>query len=195
VVVGVKRTPEALREGDGSDLRVAKCDRHPRAPVPECGPEPLEEDAEQGTRHLGRLVQEGPQPLGHGQHPLPHGEVRDDLVGHSSGHLRHAPCVAGGTDPPTLAGEGREPVMPTVRAPHPREAVGEDAAPQVAAEVALHPFGYAPAHGVGVLRFGEAGLEVGLDHRVVGPLGRAAGAIDPAVTWGEPTGWGARDRR
>ena len=31
--------------------------------------------------------------------------------------------------------------MPAVRAAQPREAVGQDAAPQVAAEVALHPGG------------------------------------------------------
>jgi hypothetical protein len=68
--------------------------------------------------------------------------------------------------------------VPTVRASQPREAVGEDAAPQVAAEVALHPRRDAPAHGVCVLRLGEEGLEVMLHHRVQGRLGGTAGAMD-----------------
>ena len=72
--------------------------------------------------------------------------------------------------------------MPAVRAANPCEAVGKDAAPQVAAEVALHPRRDAPAHGVGFLRLGEEGLQVMLDHGVEGRLGGAAGAIDPAVT-------------
>jgi hypothetical protein len=38
------------------------------------------------------------------------------------------------------------PVVPKVRALHLREAVGQNAAPQVAAEVALHPRRDAPAH-------------------------------------------------
>jgi len=70
------------------------------------------------------------------------------------------------------------PVVPTVRATHPREAVGEDAAAQVAADVALLPRRHAPAHGVGVLRLGEKGLEVMLHHRVEGRLGGTAGGID-----------------
>ena len=75
------RAPETLREGDGSELRVAKCERRTWARVSERSPERPDEDAEHGTRHLGRLVQEGPKSLGHGQHPLPGGEVRDHLVG------------------------------------------------------------------------------------------------------------------
>jgi hypothetical protein len=55
--------------------------------------------------------------------------------------------------------------MPAVGPAHPREAVGEDAAAPVAADVALHPCGDPPAHGVGALRLGEEGLQVVLDHR------------------------------
>jgi hypothetical protein len=68
--------------------------------------------------------------------------------------------------------------MPAIRAAHPRESVGEDAAAQVAAKIALHPSWDAPAHGVGALRLGEEGLKVVLDHRVQGRLGGAAGAVD-----------------
>ena len=54
-------------------------------------------------------------------------------------------------------------VVPAVRESHPREAVGKDAAAQVAAKVALHPPGNAPAHGVGVLPLGEEGLAIEID--------------------------------
>jgi hypothetical protein len=168
VVVGVYRAPEALGKGDGSELRVANRSRRARTRVTKRGPEPPEEDGEHRTRHLGRLVQEGPKPLGHGEHPLPDGKVWDHLVGQVGRHLRHAARVTGGADPPTLAGEGQEPVVPAISAAHPRESVGEDAAAQVAAEVALHPCGDPPAHGVGALRLGEEGLKVVLDHRYRG---------------------------
>jgi len=85
--------------------------------------------------------------------------------------------------------------VPAVRASQPRVAVGEDAAAQVAAEVALHPCGNPPAHGVGVLRLGEEGLEMMLHHGVERRLGGTTWAIDPDLTWGEPAGWGTRDRR
>ena len=129
VVVRIERTPESLREGDGPELRVAKCGWSTRTRLPELGPERPQEDAEHGTRHLGRLVQEGAEPLGHGEHPLPDREVRDNRVGEVDGHLRHWSGVTGGTDAPALAGEGQEPFMPAVRTPHPRKPVGEDAAP------------------------------------------------------------------
>ena len=180
MVVRVERTSEALGKGDGSELRVANRGRHARTRVTERGPERPEEDGEYGARHLGRLVQEGPQTLGYGQHPLSDGEVRDHLVGQVRRHLRHAPGVAGRAHPPTLAGEGQEPVMPAVRAAHTGKAVRQDAAPQVASKVALHPRRDAPAHGVGGLHLGEEGLQVMLDHRVQGRLGGAAGAIDGA---------------
>ena len=68
--------------------------------------------------------------------------------------------------------------MPIVRAARPREAVGEDPAAQVASKVPFHPCGEPPAHGVGVLRLGEEGLQVMLDHRAQGRLGGAVGAVD-----------------
>ena len=49
----------------------------------------------------------------------------------------HAPGVARRAHAAPLAGEGDEEVVPTVAAPCPREAVGEDAAREVAAEFAL----------------------------------------------------------
>jgi hypothetical protein len=178
VVVRVERAPETLREGDGSELRVAKRGWSTWTRLPERRPEGPQEDGEHGTRHLGRQVQEGTEPLGHGKHPLPDREMRNHRAGEVGRHLRHASGVAGRADAATLAGEGQEPFMPAVRAPHPREPVSQDAAPQIASEVSLHPRRDPPAQGVGVLRLGEEGLQVMLDHRVEGRLGGAAGAID-----------------
>lgn len=59
VVVRVERIAEALREGDGSELHVAKSGRRTRTRVTERGPERPEEDGEHRTRHLRRLMQEG----------------------------------------------------------------------------------------------------------------------------------------
>jgi len=195
VIVRVERTPKALRVGDGSELRVANRGRRARTRVKKRGPERPEENGEHPTRHLGRLVQEGPKPIGDGEHPLPGGKVGDHLVGQVGRHLRHASSVAVGALPPTLAGEGQESVVPTVRAAHPREPVGEDAEAQVAADFTLHLCGDPPVHGVGVLRLNEKRLQMMLVHRVEGRLRGAAGAVDPAENWGEPTGWGARDTR
>jgi hypothetical protein len=56
--------------------------------------------------------------------------------------------------------------MPAVRASQPRESVRKDAATQVASEVALHPLGDAPSHGLGLLSYGKEGLQVMLDRPV-----------------------------
>ena len=55
------------------------------------------------------------------------------------GELRHAPGVAGGADPPALAGEGDQSLVTAVLATDPGEPVGENAATQVGSEVSLHP--------------------------------------------------------
>lgn len=49
------------------------------------------------------------------------------------------PERSGGAHASTDAGERQESVVPAVRAVHPREPVRQDAAAQVAAEIALHP--------------------------------------------------------
>jgi hypothetical protein len=50
VIVRVERAPEALREGDGPELRVANGGWSTRTRVTERGPEPPEEDAEYRVR-------------------------------------------------------------------------------------------------------------------------------------------------
>lgn len=75
--------------------------------------------------------------------------------------------------------------MPTVRAVQPRKAVGQDAAPQIAAEAALHPFGDPPAHGVGILRLGEEGLAIQLGHDYTGLI-EPGMVADLVVIEGDP---------
>jgi len=64
VVVRTEGAPEALREGDGSELRVGNRGRSTRTRVTERGPERPEEDGEHRTRHPRRLAQEGRLPKG-----------------------------------------------------------------------------------------------------------------------------------
>jgi len=59
-------------------------------------------------------MQEGPQPLGHGEHPLADGKVQNDLVGQVRDHLRHAAGVARRAHASSLAGERQEPIVPIV---------------------------------------------------------------------------------
>jgi len=93
-------------------------------------------------------------------------EVGQHVIREVRGKLRHAPGVAGGADAPALAGEWDQSLVTAVRAPSPREPVGEDAAPEVGSEVLLDPPGHAVAQGVGFGCPGEEGLEVVLDDRV-----------------------------
>ena len=48
---------------------------------------------------------EAAQPLRHGDHPLPHGHRRDDVIGEMGCGLGHVPTVAGGADALSLTGE------------------------------------------------------------------------------------------
>jgi hypothetical protein len=85
------------------------------------------------------------------------------VVGEVGGHLHHAAGVAGGADAAPLAGEGDEALGGARVAADTGDAVGEDAAAEVGAEVCLHPARYTVAVGVGRGGLGEEGLEVVLD--------------------------------
>ena len=49
------------------------------------------------------VLQEIPDALGHGEHPLPHRHARDDVVDQVSGRLHHPPGVARRAQPAGLA--------------------------------------------------------------------------------------------
>lgn len=175
---GVGRERERRRGADATDRATRVAGRSPERP---------EEQGEHPTRHLRRLLQDGPKPLGHDEHLLPDGETGEHLVGQLSGHLCHASGITRGTDPPSHAGEGQDPAVPAVGAAQAREEVGPDSARQVPAEVALHPPQDASVHGVGLLQLGKERLQLMLGHRVQGCLGGAARAVDS-------TGWALRWR-
>ena len=83
----------------------------------------------------GAVMQEIPQPFRERQDPLPHRRRRVHMIHPMRGGLGHAPGAAGGADPAALAREGDQKVMPAVRAAYPGEAVGQNAAGQVLAEL------------------------------------------------------------
>jgi hypothetical protein len=83
-----------------------------------------------------------------------------------------------GADAATLAGEGHETLGGAVVTPEAGEAVGQDAAAQVGAEVLLDPARHALAPWVSLGGPGQEGLEVVLDDGVEGRGGGPAAAVD-----------------
>lgn len=77
------------------------------------------------------------QSLGHREHPLPHRQSRNDVLGEVRGGLDHASGGAGRTDAATFAGVGDQEVMAAIGTAGARKTVGEDAALKIPAEFAL----------------------------------------------------------
>ena len=96
-----------------------------------------EENPQHRIDQTGVTMEEIPQPLRQREHPLPHRHLGEHVIHEVRGRLGHAPGAAGGADPAALAREGDQEVMPAVRAAHPGEAVGQNAAGQVLAELPL----------------------------------------------------------
>ena len=96
-----------------------------------------QEQAQGGTLEVGVAVQEVAQALRHRQHPLPHRQAWEYVIGQMRRRLHHAPGIARRAHAAPLAGEGNEEVVPALPATGPGETVGEDAAVQIAAELAL----------------------------------------------------------
>jgi hypothetical protein len=145
VQVRVEGVAETVQEGDGAELRVA---RSGRAGASKRGADGAQQDAEHLAGEAGVVGQEGLDPLRQGELRLADGEWGQDMVGDVGGHFHHAPGVAGAADAATLAGEGDEALGGARVAADTGEAVGEDAAAQVGAEVGLHPARYTVAVGI-----------------------------------------------
>jgi hypothetical protein len=115
--------------------------------------------AEQDAQHVAgqaRVVgQERADPFRQGEDPLADGQRRQDMVRQVRGHLHHAACIAGGADATPFAGEGDEALGGARVAADAGEAVGENAAAEVGAEVVLDPLRYAVAVGIGRCGLGE----------------------------------------
>ena len=157
---------------------------------------------------FGVALQEIAQPLGHGEHPLPQRQVRQDVIGEMAAvaTMRRA----------LHEGRHRGPCRKTrsgsrARTVHtaPRKAVGEDAAVQIAAKLPLHVRRHRPVVVVALATLSEPGLEVLLDAAIehapalaTRPIPRSCAlpglALDPQRVpcaaalqrWG--SGWAAR---
>ena len=97
-----------------------------------------QEQAQGRALQIGIAVQEVAPALGHRQDPLAHRQRRQDVIGEMRRGRHHAPGVARWAHAPALARERDQEVVPTLPAPGAGEAMGKDAAVEVAAEVPLH---------------------------------------------------------
>ena len=81
---------------------------------------------------------------GQTQHPLAHGDRRQDLVDQTSGGVHHAPSHATGAEGTSLAGEGHDALVRAVFTPYAQEACGQDATVKVGAQLFLDVGGKLP---------------------------------------------------
>jgi len=148
VDVVVERRTEAVQEGDATEPREGSTGcvgssgatgGRDQSPL-----DLVEEDSRDGGDGSGSVCQKAPQPLRHGDHPLPHGHRRDDVIGEMRRRLCHVPAVAGRADAAALAGEGHDESLATARAPGAGEAEAEDPAGEIAAEFVLNVCRHGP---------------------------------------------------
>ncbi len=184
VEVGVEAGAEAVQEGDGAEGGIG---RGVGGGVPQRSPDEPEQDGEDASDQDRIAGEEGAEPFGEGEHPLAHGHVGDHVIAQVGCDFGHAAGGAGGADAAALAAEGEESLLSAGVTAQAGEAVGEDSAGEVAAEVVLDPGWNAAA--VRLLRLGEEGLEVVLDDGVEGRFGGSAAAIDRR---GREGGWARR---
>lgn len=116
------------------------------------------------------------QPLGQGHDPLAHRQARQDMIDQLGGSLGHPPGVARGADATAFAGEGDEEIVAAPIAPRSCKAIGQNAALQVGAQLALGVRRDALILPL-IVAQSEEGLEVVL-HR---PVQRRVGGAPPAV--------------
>ena len=64
-----------------------------------------------GAGGPGSVMEEGPETFGHGEDPLAHGHVWDDVVHQVGRRLGHSLGVTGRAGSPSLAGKGHQEVV------------------------------------------------------------------------------------
>ncbi len=125
--------------------------------------QPTEQRARDDAAHGGAQSRAGGEQEadaeGKREHPLAHGRVGQHVVNEVRGGVGHAPAAAGGAEAAAFAGKRYEFVAQAARAVHAREAVGEQAALEVAAQLALDETRQAVA-GIGSTGALEEGLDV-----------------------------------
>jgi hypothetical protein len=134
--VDVEGGAEAMKEADSSELGVR---RRSWARAPERGANRTQQDLEHGAGDAHVVMEVRTEALGEREHPLPCGHVWQHVVGEVGGNLAHAASVAGRADASALAGERDQPLVATVLTAGPSEAMGQNAALEVAPEVPLDP--------------------------------------------------------
>ena len=154
---------EAGREARARAVRTQLLFHHPQ------------EHAQSSALEIGIAVQEIAQALGHRQHPLPHRQSRQDMIGEMCRRRDHAPGVARWTHAAPLARERDQEVVAALPAAGAGEAMGEDAAFQITAELTLDVGGYWVTIPLAGQR--EPRLEVFLDAAIEHALARAARPI------------------
>ncbi len=105
------------------------------------------------------------EPPREGDHPLAHGDIGEDVVNEVRCGLGHAAATTGRTETSALAGEGSQKVTAAGEAMRATEAMGVNAASEVAAELALDVGRQAWGRWVR-LDAGEEGLEVSVQSLV-----------------------------
>ena len=167
VQVRIERGAEAVDEGHRAEAGRGARTRAVRA---QAWLHRAQEQAQSSTLKFGIAVQEVAQALGHRQDPLPHRQAWQDVIGEMGRRRHHAPGVARWADASALARERDQEVVPALPAAGAGEAVGQDAALQVAAELALDVGGYRFITRAGQREPGrEVGLHGAVQQRALGP--------------------------
>lgn len=121
-----------------------------------------QEQVQSQANQLGLPGQQKAQPFGHRADPLAKWDCREDMVPQVSSRVCHPTRRTGRTDAAVFAGKGDEQLVAAARAADAGEAVFQDAAAQVALELALNE-GRQFAAWVPLRRIGQEGGEVFAD--------------------------------
>ncbi len=140
-----------------------------------------------GCHQFGLRRQQHAQRDGQRQHPLAHRHVRDDVVYQMRRGLRHASGSARGAEPPPLATEGQQLVVPAIPAAQAQEPVGQDTALQEGVELVLDELRQVGTGGLFGLSEERRGM---LLHQAVqrGLLGSVARIVDRGAIAMRPRG-------
>jgi hypothetical protein len=168
VNMAVERGTEAVDEAHRPEAGL----RAGAAALAQMGLDDVQQDMQYGADRLRlalHLISIWPaQPFGHREDPLAHRQRRDDVIDQVRRGLCHAPGVARRTQAAPFAREGDQEVVPAVRTSGAGEAVGENAALEVTAELPFHVGRHPLGIPVVVPCEREVGLQVLLDHLVEG---------------------------
>jgi hypothetical protein len=139
-----------------------------------------QEDVQHRAECLGLALQEVAQALRDRQHPLTYRQRREDPVDQMGSRLGHAPRVAGRTYPAAFARKRDQKIVSAVLASSAGEAVGQNAAFEVAAKLPLHVPRHVVPVGLPVAGERQVGLQMAL-HRAVQGCALGAAAVDAAA--------------